>query len=106
MSTGQTPQNNPDRPDDSAKRHPDMKGGDGPGTGAKAVGGVNTASGAGSPDQPSGGTTGVETEKVAHPGEGVASGGSLKAALDDAGVTPAGGGGGQQPAQSDTPNPT
>lgn len=60
----------------------------GPGAGAGAVGGVTGVSGAGRGSERTGGTTGVETEKATD-GEGVASGGSLASAMNDADVHPA-----------------
>jgi hypothetical protein len=88
-------------PDDN-KTNPEEMHTDAPGTGAKTVGGRTTASGAGDDQHLTGGTTGVETEKSTGD-DGVTSGGSLKAALNDAGITPE-----TTPdnPRQDTPNPT
>ena len=58
----------------------------GPAAGAGMMGGVTGVSGAGRGDERTGGTTGIETEKAASAEEGVASGGSLAGAMNDAGV--------------------
>ena len=74
--------------------HPDSDNGGGgkgdprgPAAGAGMMGGVTGVSGAGRGNERTGGTTGIETEKSTGD-DGVASGGSLAGAMNDAGVRP------------------
>jgi hypothetical protein len=101
-------------PDDAAGGKGDPRGS---AAGAGMMGGVTGVSGAGRGDERTGGTSGVETEKSTGD-DGVASGGSLAGAMNDAGVRatddPDRGGAGGGPdvmpeipkSEGGTPNPT